>query len=81
MESDEQTELTCKIETDWLLDGEQDDSYGVGVRRWRGQAKGKRAHGLDNNVVIAGWGGEVGIRGLNGNGKNTIKILKTWCES
>ena len=27
---------------------------------------------MDNNVVIAGW--ERGIRGLNGNGKNTIKI-------
>ena len=27
---------------------------------------------MDNSVVIAGR--EVGIRGLNGNGKNTIKI-------
>lgn len=27
---------------------------------------------MDNSVVIAGWG--EGIRGLNGNGKHTIKI-------
>ena len=27
---------------------------------------------MDNSVVIAGGGG--GVRGLNGNGKNTIKI-------
>ena len=31
---------------------------------------------MDNVVMIAGgWGGEV-VRGLNGNGKNTIKIFK-----
>ena len=29
---------------------------------------------MDNSVVIAG--GEEGIRGLNGNGKNIIKIKK-----
>ena len=28
---------------------------------------------MDNSVVIAG---EVGIRGLNGNGKNTINFFK-----
>ena len=35
--------------------------------------KGKGFMDMDNNVVIAG--GEQGLRELNGNGKNTIKIF------
>ena len=36
--------------------------------------KGKGLMDMDNSVVIAGGGGEGSIRGLKGNGKNTLKI-------
>ena len=49
-----------------------------------GGIKQKGLMDTDNSVVIAGWGvnrikwGEVekGIRGISGNGKNTIKTIK-----
>ena len=41
---------------------------------WSKQDKGPMD--MDNSVVImAGVGGKRDIRGLNGNGKNTIKII------
>ena len=53
--------------------GEQDDS---GHRRWLGDRgtgqKGKRTHGYGQYCGDC-WG-KGSIRGLNGNGKNTIKI-------
>ena len=43
MESNEQTELTNKIQTD--IDREQGDSSREAVPGWRDRAKKKRAHG------------------------------------
>ena len=49
--------------------GADDSLEGGGIEH-----KGKRTHGLDNSVVIAGeWRG---IRGLDGNGKNKRRLEK-----
>ena len=43
---------------------------------WEVEGLSRKEKGLmdtDNSVAIAG--GEEGVRGLNGNGKNTIKIF------
>ena len=67
MESNEQTELTRKIE-DRFIDGEQMTANGGG-RLGRGgtEQKGKRTHGRGQQCGVC-WG-KGGIRGLNGNGK------------
>ena len=57
-----------------LLKNMQSHSW-VGRGWWRVEGLSKVGKGLmdtDNRVVIAG--GEGSVRGLNGNGKNTIKI-------
>ena len=56
---------------DRLLGGEQDDSWwgqSLGVEGWSKKEKGLMD--MDNSGVTAGGGG---IKGLNGNGKNTNK--------
>ena len=73
MEYNEQTELISKIETDspragWQLVGEG-QVRGGGIDQ-----KGKRTHGHGQQCGD-GWG-EQCIRGVNGNGKSTIKIRK-----
>ena len=50
---------------------------GVVGSGWGVEGSSEKEKGLvdmDNSVAIAGWGG--GIRGINGNRKNTIKILQ-----
>ena len=63
MESNEQTELTSKIDT--LIDGEQADSSGKGGWEMEGLSKKeKELMDMDNSMVIAGWGrGGRGFRG------------------
>ena len=46
-----------KQNRDRLTDGEQDDSQWGGVRGGATEQKGKRTHGHDNNVLVAGVGG------------------------
>ena len=72
MEFNGQTELTRKIET--ASDREQDDSYcGEGRLGSREiEKKEKRIHG--HGQQCGDHGEEEGMRGLTGNGKNTIKI-------
>ena len=72
MESNEHTEQN-KQNRDRRIDGEQDDSSGGRLAGGGIGQKGKGLMGMDS-VVIAG--GAEGVRGLNGNGRNTIKILK-----
>ena len=70
MESNEQTKLTRKIETDSYIESRMTAKGGGG--EWVEGLSKKEKGLMDNSVVIAGDLGV--IRGLNGNGKNTIKI-------
>ena len=70
MESNEHTELTSKTE----MDSQRADDI-----QWWGKLgsggigqKGKRTHGHGQQCRDCWWQG--GIRGVNGNRKNTIKI-------
>ena len=76
MGSNEQTELTRKIET---LRKQADDSGGAGCGVEASSKTEKGPMDTDNSVVIAGgrWGEgrvevEEDIRGINGNTKSTI---------
>ena len=56
-----------------LIDGEQMTASVGGSQRVEGSGKKEKVFmDMDNSVVIMGGG--VGIQGLNGTGKNTIKI-------
>ena len=77
MESNEQTELTREMGTDSGMESRLTASGEGGGEKVEGWSKKeKRLMDRDNSVVIAGGAG--GIRGLNSNGKNTIKILKNY---
>ena len=67
MESNEQTELTSKIERDSSKEN-RFDSYGVGLGGQGIEQKGKRAHGHGQQCGDCGREG-VGTRMVNGNGK------------
>ena len=71
MESNEHTELTRKMGTDSEMENRMTASRGEpeGVEGLSKKEKGLMD--VDNCVVIAGEEG--GIRGLNGNGKNSTK--------
>ena len=58
MESNEQTELTHKIETDSQIESRLTAGQGEG-RVWGLSKKEKRLMDMDNNVVIAGGGGSI----------------------
>ena len=64
---------TNKENKDRLIDIEQHDTYVVreGGVVWCG---GKRTQGHGQQCGDCGWGGA--IREIDGNGKNTIKIIK-----
>ena len=65
MDSNEQTELTSKIETDPLIESRLTAKMGrLGVEGLSKKEKGLMD--MDNNVVIMEEGG---IKGLNDNGK------------
>ena len=71
MESNEQSELTSKIETDPQIES---TLTAMGRGRLRGRRikqKGKRTHG--HGQQCGDCRGEEYIRGLCGNGTNTIK--------
>ena len=79
MKSNKQAELAKKMGTD----SEMESRITAGGRGWlQGgpiEQKGKKLMVMNNSVVIAGL---VGIRGLNGNGKNTmIKLKKIFDEN
>ena len=57
MESNEQTELTGKIETDSEIESRL-AALGAGLRGGETEQKGKRTHGHGHSVVIAGGRGE-----------------------
>ena len=71
MESNEQTELTSKIEKDSEIESRM--TAIEEVRRWSDQSKRKRTHGHGHQC--GDCRGKWGIRQINGNGKNTIKIV------
>ena len=61
MDSNEQNELTSK--TDRLIDGKQDDSWGVGMLAGgRIGQNGKELIDINNSVVIAGGGRDNGTK-------------------
>ena len=71
MESNEQTELTSKIETDSWIESRL-TALGLGLGGGGIKLKRRRTHGHGHQC---GDGeGEMGIRGTNSIGKNTIKI-------
>ena len=57
VESNEQTELTGKIETDSEIESRL-AALGAGLRGGETKQKGKRTHGHGHSVVIAGGRGE-----------------------
>ena len=72
MESNEQTELTRAMETESQMESRM--TAGVGRLGGGGiDKKGKRTHGHGQQCGDC-WR-EAVIRGLNGNGKNTVKIF------
>ena len=79
MESNEQTELTSKIDTDSYIESRLIAlGDGVGIEGIEGSnKKEKELMDMDSGAVIAGgreWvEEEEDIVGINGNGKNTIK--------
>ena len=74
MESNEQTELTSKTDTDSQMESRMTASGGQGRAGGGGtEQKGKGTHGHGQQCGDCCSGGSV--RGLNGNGKNTIKIF------
>ena len=74
MESNEQNKLTNRIETDSQMESRMTASRKERLKGGGMEQKGKRTHGHGQQCGDC-WG-EVGIRELNGNGKNIIKFLK-----
>ena len=70
MESNEETELTRKVETD---SESRLTALRMGVEGWKDQGKRTRGHGQQCGGC-KGWEGD--IRGVNGNGKNYNKKIK-----
>ena len=71
MELNEQTELTGKIETDSWIESRL-TALGQGLGGGGIKLKGRRTHG--HGQQCGDGEGEMGIRGTNSIGKNTIKI-------
>ena len=73
MESNEQTELTNKTETDSISESRIAAKVGWEERLGDGgiEQKEKGLVDIDNSVVIAGGGR---YKGIDGSGKNTVKI-------
>ena len=70
MESNEETELTSKTETD--SERRLTALRGAGLAGGGMEQKARRTRGHGQQCSDWGWGGS--MRGQNGNGKNTIKI-------
>ena len=77
MESNEQTELTSKVETDSQIES-RPTALGWGIAGGGIEQNRKKTHGPRNRVMIPGWRGwvkvEEGIKGINGYRKNIIKM-------